>query len=144
MASDNPLSGNRFNLYRMVTGAPVFVCTAVNTGLTQTKEFDDATMPDCDDPTAIPNRKSVVKMKSWSLSFGGKAVMAHYSDLKADYDSEGAVAYRVVANPLDGAGGGRWDGNIHIETLEMAKSDNGIVTFSATCRGDGDLSFLET
>lgn len=143
MASDTPLSGNRFNLYRMVNGSAVFVCTAVNLGLTQKKDFDDATMPDCDNPTAIPTQKSVVKMTSWTLTFGGKAVMAHYADFKADYDSEAPVAYRIVANPVSGAGG-QWDGYLHIEQLELQKSDNGIVNFNSTCRGDGDLTFLAT
>ncbi|MGL3208689.1 hypothetical protein [Bradyrhizobium sp. BR 1433] len=142
MGSDAPLSGNRFNLYRIVNNNPVFVCAAVNLGLTETKQFDDATMPDCDNPTAIPTRKSVVKSKEWSLNFGGKAVMKHYTDLKTDKDSEAPVPYRIVANPIDNQGGGRWDGLLHFESLELTKNDNGIVTFTCQCRGDGDLTFL--
>lgn len=142
--ADNPLAGNRFNLYRMVTGSPVFVCMASTTSLTETKEFDDTTMPNCEDPTAISTRKSIVKSKSWSLNFSGKAVMHHYAEIKADFDSESAVPYRIVANPADGVGDGQWDGDIHLESLEIGKQDNGMVTFAAQARGDGDLSFLET
>lgn len=141
---DTLLSGNRFNLYRMVTGTPQFVCMGQTVNLTETKEFDDATMPPCDDPTAIPSRRSIVKSKAWSLNFSGKAIMSHYADIKADFDSEAAVPYRIVANPVDGVGNGQWDGDIHIESLEIAKQDNSMVTFAAQARGDGDLSFLDT
>jgi hypothetical protein len=142
--TDQPLSGNRFNLYRIVNNAPVFVCTAVNVTFTQTKTFDDATIPDCSNPIAIPTRKSVVKEKTWAMNFGGKAVMAHYTELQSDFDSEGAVPYRIVATPIDNNGGGRWDGNLHLESLELGKNDNGIVTFTCQARGDGDIPFTAT
>jgi hypothetical protein len=142
--TDQPLSGNRFNLYRIVNNLPVFVCTAVNLTYTQTKEFDDATIPDCANPTAIPTRKSVVKQRSWAMNFGGKAVMAHYTDIQTDFDSEAAVPYRIVATPIDNNGGGQWNGNLHIESLEFGKNDNGIVTFSCQARGDGDCPFTPT
>lgn len=143
MANDMLLSGNRFNLYRMVTGQAVFVCLAANLGLTETKEMEETTRQECDDPTAIPSRQSVVKSLAWSLNFGGKASMAQYKLLRDDYKSETPVAYRIVAVPGDGIGAGQWDGDIHIESLEMSKSDNGIVSLSAQARGDGDLSFLQ-
>lgn len=144
MSSDTLLAGNRFQLYRMASGAPQFICLAVNLGLTETKTLEDATSPDCDNPLAIPADRSVVKMTSWSLNFGGKCVMSRYVLLRTDFKSEAPVAYRIVATPIDNVSPGQWDGNIHITSLEIAKSDSGIVTLNAQAKGDGDLTFLAT
>lgn len=140
MAADNPLPGNRFNLYRRATGSDVFVCQAVNLTLTQANEFEDATMPDCDNPTAIPTRKSTKRMTAWNVSFGGKGVAAHIQMLQDDYASESAVEYKIKAEPA-GGGGGAWVGDLHFENLEHGKSENGMVTVSVQARGDGELVY---
>lgn len=143
MASDTPLSGTRFRLYRRAGGPAVFVCLATTLSMTKSKEFDDATMPDCDDPTKIPTRKSVVKSRGWSLNFAGAFVAKHRAQVEADYDSDTPVEYEIRVDPADNDGAGSWIGDLHIETFEVGKSDNGRANITVQCRGEGELPWTD-
>lgn len=133
------LPGNRFRLLRegATPGQYVFVCIANTVSFGRTKGFEDTTIPDCDTPTAIPNRKSVVSSRSWDISFSGTVDPVRFSNIEADFEAEAAHNYQLIFDrPL--AGGGRtYTGPIHFESLNVSKTNNGLVNFTATARGDG-------
>src|SRR6478672_9008375 len=138
MAAPTLLPGNRFRLMREGTtpGTYVFVCIAQTKSLTKTNEFEDATVPDCSTPLSIPNRKSIVRSRQWSLSFSGICDASQFANIRADVDSETPHNYQLLVDKLLAAGGGTWSGAIFFESLVIASTNNGLVTFTATCRGD--------
>lgn len=142
MATPDLLPGNRFRAYRGIGGTPEFVCLAQSITLTITNAFEDATVADCDNPTEIPTRKSIKSSTSWGGRFAGSIAADHLDDFRTDVESESAVPYTFrIDKPLVG-GGGAWAGNVHIESFEIAKSNNGIVSFTAQFRGDGPLDWV--
>lgn len=141
---DPILPGNRYRLYRMVTGVPEFVCMATTLSHTETKDMDTGLRPDCDDPTAPATNVSVPRSTSFSINGSGLAIMRHYAVIKADYASQTPVAYRIVADPEDGEGAGRWDGDVHITNLQFQKQNEGLVQFSFQMVGQGEFAFTAT
>lgn len=139
MANPDLLPGNRFRAYRGSGATAEFVCLATSVTLTITNAFEDATVADCDGPTEIPTRKSIKSSTSWGGRFAGSIAADHLDDFRTDAANETAVPYefRVDRN----AAGGKWAGNVHIENSEVAKNNNGIVSFTAQFRGDGALDW---
>lgn len=142
MAEPQLLPGNRFRAYRTLGGSPEFVCLATAVTVTQTNNFEDATVADCDTPLAIPNRKSVKTSTSWGGRFAGQMAADHLADMQADNDSDVPVPYEFRVDRTAGQGGGKWVGNIFVENFEVAKNNNGIVTFTVQFRGDGKLTWV--
>lgn len=142
MAEPQLLPGNRFRAYRIVGSTPKFVCLATAITLTQTNTFEDATVADCDDPLAIPDRKSTKTSKSWGGRFAGSMAADHLAEFQADNDSDDPVPYEFRVDRTAAQGGGKWTGGIFVENFEVAKNNNGIVTFTAQFRGDGPLTWV--
>ncbi|WP_342163074.1 phage tail tube protein [Methylobacterium sp. SD21] len=145
MAAPTLLPGNRFRAYRG-TGTPPnldydFVCLGTSITLTQTNTFEDATVADCDNPVEIPNRKSTVQSRAWSGRIAGTAAADHLDDLRTDVASETAIPYAFVVDPKNGQGVGYWHGDVFVESMEITKSNNGLVNFTLQFRGDGPLSW---
>lgn len=140
MATPDLLPGNRFRAYRGIGAQAEFVCLATSITLTITNAFEDATVADCDDPLKIPTRKSIKSSTSWGGRFAGSIAADHLADFRADVDSEVALPYTFKVD-RNTAGGGAWTGNVFIESFEIAKNNNGIVSFTAQFRGDGPLSW---
>lgn len=141
MATPDLLPGNRFRAYRLVDATPEFVCLATSITLTITNAFEDATLADCDDPLAIPTRRSYKSSTSWGGRFAGSIAADHLDDFRADVASEAPVSYQFRVDRSAVAGGGVWAGLVHIESFEISKNNNGIVSFTAQFRGDGPLAW---
>lgn len=141
MATPTLLPGNRFRLYREsgTPGTYTFVCIATTVTLTMSSDFEDATVPDCDTPTAIPTRKSIRRQRAWSLNFSGIVDADRFTDLRTDAEAEAAHSYQILVDKALADGGGTWTGDLFIESLEISKQDNGLVRFTAQARGDGAL-----
>lgn len=141
MAAPTLLPGNRFRAYRGA-GSPLaygFVCLGTSVTLTLTNTFEDATVADCDNPTEIPNRQSTVQSRSWGGRIAGTVAADHLDDLRADAASETSIPYAFVIDPKSGPGTGNWKGNVFVESLEITKNNNGLVSFTLQYRGDGPL-----
>lgn len=143
MAEPALLPGNRFRAYRGA-GSPIaytFVCLATSLTLTITNAYEDATVADCDNPTGIPDRKSILSSRSWGGRIAGSVAADHLDDLRADAASESPIPYQFRIDPKDGVDAGNWAGDVFVESLEITKSNNGIVSFTAQFRGDGPLAW---
>lgn len=142
MTTPTLLPGNRFRAYRGIGSSAKFVCLATSITLTITNAFEDATVADCDNPLEIPSRQSVKSSTSWGGRFAGSIAADHLDDFRADVESEAPVAYTFRIDRALAGGGGAWAGLVHIESFEIAKNNNGIVSFTAQFRGDGPLDWV--
>ena len=143
MAEPALLPGNRFRAYRG-SGSPLaykFFCLGTSLTLTITNSYEDATVADCDDPTGIPDRKSILSSRSWGGRIAGSVAADHLGDLRADAASETPIPYQFRVDPRDGVDAGNWAGDVFVESLEIGKSNNGIVSFTCQFRGDGPLAW---
>jgi hypothetical protein len=146
MALPKLLPGNRFRLYRSAGGSPetfTFVCVANTISLTQANEYEETTSPDCAAPTAIPARQSIKRSTSWSLSFSGTVDAAKMTNLRTDVASESATRYQLLFDQVLADGGGAYTGAIHFESFVETKTNNGLVSFTVTARGDGVLTWTD-
>jgi len=145
MATPNLLAGNLFRLYRSTALGPPevfsFFCLAQTVSLTRNNEFEDATVPDCAVPTAIPARKSILRSTQWGLTFSGIVDALQYQILDTQYSAQSPSRWQILVDKLLAAGGGTYTGAIWFESLVMSKTNNGLVTFTATCRGDDTLTY---
>lgn len=146
MTTPTLLPGNRFRAYRGETPtAPnwAFICLATSITLTLTNAFEDATVPDCDDPLKIPVRQSVLASTSWGGRIAGQVDAVRLAKLRADAGSTVPILYQFRVDQTAAAGGGAWTGNIFVENLEITKNNNGIVAFTCQLRGDGPLTWTD-
>jgi hypothetical protein len=136
------LPGNRFRLYResdVTPGQFVFVCVATTITFNRTNSFEDTTVADCDNPLATPNRKSVKTSTAWNLNFSGNSDIVRIAGIEADFEAEGTHNYQMLLDKPAVDGGRTYTGAVFVETFELAKQNNGLVSFSAQMRGDGAL-----
>lgn len=146
MSQGKPFGGKDLRVMRKTSPtdpAPTFMCTVTTKSLTETVEYEDATIPDCENPDAVPARRSVPKMTAWSLIASGIADAKSYKQLRAD--SKAGVPLNVqilVARPA-AEGGGHWDGAIWFENIQINSDSMGVVKFSAQMRGEGELAWTD-
>jgi hypothetical protein len=146
MATPVLLPGNRFRLYRSAGGSPetfTFVCLANTISLTQTNEYEDTTTPDCADPTAIPVRQSIKRSSQWGLSFSGTVDATKMTNFRTDAGAEAAQRYQILFDKNLAGGGGAYTGAIFFESFAETKTNNGLVAFTVTARGDGILTWTD-
>jgi hypothetical protein len=148
MATPNLLAGNLFRLLRGDGASPevfTFVCIANSArGLTYTNEFEDATVPDCTVPTSIPSRKSVIRSTQWGITFSGIVDALLFAPIRTDAGigvtkPTAPRNYQFIVDKNLANGGGTYTGAIWFETVAQTETNNGFVSFTATCRGDGDI-----
>jgi hypothetical protein len=142
MAVPNLLAGYKFLLSRGDGGQPetfLYLCTVTTRKISQKLEFDDAMLQDCDSPGQLPIRVSVPKGKTWDGTFSGKVDALRLPTLQGDFDGGMVHSYRFEFRLSGGQGGGYYQGQAFVETLDIESSENGITSFSATLRGQGDL-----
>ncbi len=144
MASPLLLPGNRFRAYRAAPATPtqfIFLCLAQSITLTLTNEYEDATVPDCDNPLSTPNRKSVIRSRSWGGRVAGAMDAQRFVTLREDTGSDVPINYQFMMDRTSALGGGTWTGAIFIENLEITKQNGGMVNWTAQFRGDDALTW---
>jgi hypothetical protein len=141
------LPGNRFRLYRSSALGPpevfTFVCLANTISLTQTNEYEDTTSPDCAAPTAIPARQSIKRSTQWALSFSGTVDATRMINFRTDVAAESPQRYQILFDQVLAGGGGAYTGAIFFESFTETKTNNGLVSFTVTARGDGALVWTD-
>ncbi|MGY2051681.1 phage tail tube protein [Methylobacterium sp. JK268] len=145
MTQGVPFSGKDLRLMRKsgpTDDTPSFLCTVTTKDLTRTWEYEDATMPDCDNPSAVPPRRSLKKSSAWSVNASGIADARSYRDLDAAAaDPDTPMYVRILVAKPAASGGGHWDGAVWFENLKIESQDMGVVKFSAQMRGEGPLTW---
>lgn len=145
MTAPNVLPGSKFRLYRGNDATPqqfLFSCLVSTLTFRRNNEYEDVTVPDCDDPNKTPWRKSQQRSKSWDASVSGIVDVSRFSDLRDDAESDSPRNYQIMLGE-SGAGAGTYTGPVWIENLEITKQDNGLVRFTANLRGDGEVLWVD-
>lgn len=143
MATPDLIPGSKFRLYRendTTPGTYDFVCIATTVSLERGKDFEDVMVPDCDAPDAVPLRKSVVRSRSWDVTFSGRTDAKKFEKIELDHNSDATHKYQIMVALTALQGGKTYTGAAHVGPLTIAKNDNGMVTFSGSLRGDGVLT----
>ncbi|SOR29841.1 conserved protein of unknown function [Methylorubrum extorquens] len=146
MAQPNAFGGKDLRVMRKsgpTDAAPKFMSTITTKGLTETMEYDDATVPNSDNPDQVWARRSLPKGSAWSVSFSGVADPLAYKQMRADMQSGVPTYVQIqVAKPA-AQGGGRWDGAVFYENLQIQSDAGGVVKFTGQLRGDGELAWAD-
>ena len=123
--------------------SPKFMGTITTKGLTETVEYDDATVPNTDNPDQLWARRSVAKGTAWSVNISGVADPLSYKQIRADMLS-GVPSYLQiqVAKPV-AQGGGHWDGAVYYENLQIQSDAGGVVKYTGQMRGEGELAWTD-
>ena len=101
MTTPTLLPGNRFRAYRGDGANPqnyAFICLATSITLTLTNAYEDATVPDCDDPLKIPVRQSVLGSTSWGGRIAGQVDAVRLAKLRADAGSQTPIPYKFLVD----------------------------------------------
>lgn len=141
MATQDLIAGSKFRLMRKADAGNTFefLCLATTINFERQKDFEDASLPDCDDPEAPVVRRSVPRSSSWSIKFSGKSDAVRLKKIEADFNGSATRQYQLLEALTAAQGGQTHTGDCWVESLTKAKSDNGMVTFDCTLRGDGVL-----
>ena len=116
------------------------VCLATTLDFTRAVQFDDEMVIDCANPQNLPQRQSIAKGQTWDVTFSGKCDYARFQALEAWLDgSPHNVQVQKFGTGAQGCG--TYQGAAVLENLKMTKSDNGMVAFSASLKGQGVLLY---
>lgn len=146
MAQPVPFGGKDLRVMRKSSPSdanPTYLCSITTKGLTETIEFDDATVPNADNPGAVAARRSVPKMTAWSTSISGIADAKSYKQLRVDALAGVPLDVQILVAKPAAAGGGHWDGATWFENIQLQSDSLGVVKFSAQLRGEGDLLWTD-
>ena len=138
-----PLSGRRYRLYASNGDSPEtfsLVCPVTSLDLQQSNEFDDLTTHDCNNPDEPSARVSDPRVRSWSASISGTVDATRMDILRSKIKAEDAPRWEFRIDLAGAAGGGSYFGAAWIENYSENHSNRGLVQFSATLRGEGDLA----
>jgi len=141
-----PFGGKDLRVMRKTSpsdNAPTILCTITTKSLTETVEYDDATVPNCDNPDAIAARRSIPKSTAWSLNASGIADAKSYKALRADAIAGVPLNLQILVAKAAAGGGGHWDGAVYFENLQIQSDSMGVVKFSAQMRGEGELAWTD-
>lgn len=146
MTQGSPFGGKDLRVMRKTSAAdnaPTFLCTVTTKSLTETFEFDDATIPDCDNPGKVWSRRSIPKSTAWSINISGMADALSYKTMRADSRTGTPYFLQFLVDQPVAKGGGHWDGAAWFENLQIQSDSGGVVKFSGQLRGEGDLAWTD-
>ena len=124
-------------------GSETFALVAVATtqDFKQDIETDDAMIIDVNNPLNTPVRWSAPKGSTWDLTFSGKADYVRFATLQAAHDlgktGLGARDWQIALAGTGANGGGIYAGAGILNSLSIQKSENGMVGFTASIKGQG-------
>jgi predicted secreted protein len=117
-------------------------CGLTNHTLTFSKNTQDVTVPDCDDPEMAAWVERGVESLDFSGS-GNGVLAAEAVDLWWDaFNTTESIPARIVIGKADDTVNGRfWSGNIHITSLEISGERGNKANASVSIVSDGELIF---
>ncbi len=141
MATQNIHRGNVLQVFnRIALGPPAvyqFLCMATTKSIKFATTLEDATVYDCDDPSKVPVRKSIPRQRMAELPISGKVDALRFATIRLAEEQAALINMRILVDLPLAQGGGYWQGDWWIESLEIGSTDNGIITFAASFKSDG-------
>jgi len=136
--------GLQFQLKRGDGASPeVFSLLAVATtkSFKSTSDTEDVNLVDAAAPTALPARFSTVRALVEDITFSGATDAENYKKLYDDQRTYVAHNYQLIVPGTGAQGGGIIALPALVSDLEMSSSDNGVVRFSCTLKGQGRSTY---
>ncbi len=127
---------------RTAIGPPAvfdFLCPATSKGISMKTELEDATTIECSTPNAIPTSSYLPVKTMTDATISGRLDAIKIRPLREAFRLAQAINLRLLLDLPLASGGGSWQGDFWIESLDIATADNRMVTFSATLKGDGEV-----
>lgn len=143
MAQPNVLHATKLRVYvsdgTSGEGRWKFLCTADSKTLEQAINFEEAYLPDCADPDAVPARTSRPTGERWDAKLDGKLdpLQAAWVALKTHFDARTQAEIKVSETEV---GAESVTGFAWVESLTKAAAAGGFATFSTALRGEGRLT----
>lgn len=117
------------------------VCIATTVDFDRALDTEDVMMIDCANPQNIPVRQSTPKGQTWDVAFSGKCDFKRFLTIEANYNSFAPHNYQVEKYGTGANGGGIYQGSAYLTALKLTKNDNGMVSFTASLKGQGLLTY---
>ena len=141
--------GVEFQLLRGDGATPTEAFTLLAMAVTQDfkrqVETDDAMIIDTANPLNTPVRDSQPKGMTQDITFSGKCDYSRHRVLMTDFEAaqtgQGARNYQLLFSGTGANGGGVYQGAFIITDVSTSKSDNGMVAFTATLKGQHGLTW---
>lgn len=144
MARPTTLSAAKMTIWLGNDASPaVFThpCGLTTHGIQFSKETNDVTVPDCDDPDLPAWTERVVRSFAASVSGSGILAKEALSAWWAFFQLTSSRECRVV---LDGVGWGRWEGNLFLTNFNVNAELGNKVQVDLTFQSDGELAWTST
>ena len=143
MSLPNNLQGVKWRLNKGNGDGPpetfTFLCSVVTRDLDRKVEFDDNMQTDCDTPGSLSVRVSTPKAITWDVTGSGRVDAVRFRKLEADFETQTLHNYQFLRDLTAALGGGNHTGAAYVSDLKQTSSENGVVTFSFSLKGQGTL-----
>lgn len=143
MAQPNTLQGHKFRVYvsdgTSGDGRFNFLCVAEQKQFEQAVNFEEKYLPDCSDPSALPQRQSQPTGSRWDVKIDGvlDPDSTAFKDLDEAFEGRVKVEIKILQ---DRTGAKAYTGFVWVESLQQTANGAGATSFSAQLRGDGALT----
>jgi hypothetical protein len=131
--------GVRFRLHRhgaTVGMSPPLVALASTLTFKRENTTERVNQQDTANPLNIPQAHSISIAQMFDIEISGKAdFLAVKSSLEADFNLGTPIFYQINKDQAGAAGGGVYDVSVIVKSYVEQKSENNIVSFTATLEG---------
>lgn len=117
-------------------------CGLTTRGLTLTKNTNDVTVPDCDDPDAPAWVARAVQSLSGEATGSGILAAAALPVWQDAFDSTTAVSVRVGVNAVALDNGGYYAGLMHLTSFAITGELGDKIQVAVTFQSDGALTWV--
>jgi len=116
-------------------------CGLTTRGIQMTKETNDVTVPDCDDPDLPAWTERDVLSLSGEISGSGILAAEAFATWRAAFLSTNAVNCRIRINETGANGGGYFYGAFHLTALNITGEIGNKVQVEITLISDGEIQW---
>lgn len=126
-------------------GTPNFIllCGLTTKSFNQSKEMNDFTVPDCDDPEKIVAVQRRARTKALEVSGAGVFNPADRERLQEMFDDEEPRTLRIELNVPLADGGGHWSGDFHLSQFNITGDDEGLMQADMTFLSHGEWDWTD-
>lgn len=119
------------------------ICGLTAKSVTFSKEMNDFTVPDCDDPDKIVAVKRRARTKAMEVSGSGVYVTDDRERIEEWFADEEPRAARIEIDVPLADGGGRWQGDFHLSNHVVTGNDEDLIQAEMTILSDGEWEWVD-
>lgn len=146
MAQPTTLRFSKFKVLLETTpGSGLFSapCGFTENSLVLTADTNSQLIPDCDDPDAPIWQGREKTARSAAVSGAGVIAMEDFERWREAYDSDLPVLCQIRLDLPGASGGGRYEGNFHLSSLQLGRTYGQKGTLSVNLESDGVVAWID-